>query len=231
MKVFGFIVLFGIAAGQTTTISSNSSEPAAATTTTQTDAPSTTAKVTEATVTETTAAEAEIPATMTPTTTKSTTTTPKATSVTPIKCGEGFWGPNCHYLCSSGCVGNKCNQETGKCTEGCKQTKRKDAKADVHTHELGDDETCSEARCDEIGGCGPEGICVDHNKCVCPKLYTAVKGVHHGNETYYVCKSLRLDGIKGGAAALIVMIIAISFCAGVQTYCSKTKTRSYSYVD
>ena len=217
MKVFGFIVLFGIATGQTTTISkytardllnhfepsgSNSSEPAAATTSTQTDAPSTTTKVTEAAVTVTTAAEAEIPATMTPTTTKSTTTTPKATSVTPIKCGEGFWGPNCHYLCSSGCVGNKCNQETGKCTEGCKQTKRKDAKADVHTHELGnllfdctisqyifegDDETCSEARCDEIGGCGPEGICVDHNKCVCPKLYTAVKGIG-----FYILWSLPL---------------------------------------
>ena len=91
--------------------------------------------VTEATATVSTAAEAETPATKATTTTKITTTTTKATAEE--KCPEGFWGLDCRYLCSDGCVGNTCERETGKCTDGCKQTNRDDAKANVDTHELG----------------------------------------------------------------------------------------------
>lgn len=237
MKVVGFILILGIA-GQSETNANN----ATATTTNSTDPPATTTIETPSTVVTPTTATKMNTSTDEPTTgttgvktgttaiTTSTAVVTSSSTEATVPCKPGYWGEHCFFLCSDGCNGEnkECRRYDGRCVEGCKKTTNRTD--NVHTHEEGENGLCSEARCDEIGGCGPEGLCIAHNKCVCPKLYTAVKGEHKGMETM-TCKSLRLDGIKGGIAALLVMMLSISFCAAIQSYCSKTKPRSYSYVD
>ena len=64
-----------------------------------------------------------------------------------------------------------------------------------------------------LDDCGDEGACVKPNKCVC--------GYLQANSEDGGCYSLRGDGIKGAGCALVVIIIAISFCGGLQTYLTK----------
>jgi len=70
---------------------------------------------------------------------------------------------------------------------------------------------CRTAVCEH--DCGDGGACVKPDKCVCGYLYA--------NSEDGGCYSLRGDGIKGAGCALVVIIIAISFCGGLQTYLTK----------
>jgi len=124
------------------------------------------------------------------------------------------WGDN--LLCGE-CRSKKdqtaagpCNKTTGKCPlvagERCKAGWDEE------------DPTCQTPVCDKVN-CGSDGFCVAPNKCVCTQLSTQFTD-DDGNVG---CYHLRVAGLKGAGAALIVLIISVSACAGIQTAFSKKK--------
>jgi hypothetical protein len=119
-------------------------------------------------------------------------------------CDKGYWGPSCLKLCGK-CIGDsECTKDTGDCVDetGC-QPGYSGTK-------------CMEPVC-PVGHCGPEGMCVKENECVCPGLWSK-------NADTGMCYSLRVDGLKGAAVALLVLIASILACQGGYKFAHSSST-------
>lgn len=74
------------------------------------------------------------------------------------------------------------------------------------------DAMCTTPLCETVN-CGSDGVCIAPEKCVCTNLSAS-----DGNGG---CYHLRVRGLIGAGAALVVLIISISTCAIIQTATSK----------
>jgi len=111
------------------------------------------------------------------------------------------WGENGHFLCGN-CAKKdgqvqKCNKDDGKCPNNLCQYGWKG-------------EGCDEPTCDQVDCMG--GACIGPNQCVCTGL-TSKQTVKVGDSDAVTCYSLRLSGLKGAVAALLVLIFSITGCA------------------
>lgn len=103
----------------------------------------------------------------------------------------------------------KCAVKTGNCQYGCIDGWEGATKGDASAISSGKGSMCDQPICKE-DHCGPYGYCVRPNECVCAKL-TSKDNVTGG------CYQLRVWGLCGAAAALVVMTLAISLCHIIQT--------------
>jgi len=119
-------------------------------------------------------------------------------------CPKGYWGADCRLLCGKCKADSGCNKETGACLD------------DTGCGNGFSGAKCMDPNCPE-GHCGPEGICVSENQCVCPGLWSK-------NELTGACYSLRVDGLKGAGVALLVLIASILACQGGYKFAHSSST-------
>jgi len=98
-----------------------------------------------------------------------------------------------------------CDKRTGICPEVIDGTR-------CQAGWLEDDKSCQTPICDKVN-CGSDGFCVAPNQCVCTALSTS--------DGEGGCYHLRVRGLIGAGAALLVLIISVSACAIIQTTFSK----------
>jgi len=99
----------------------------------------------------------------------------------------------------------KCNYKTGICPDianGQRCMKGWDSS----------DPQCITPICENVN-CGSDGVCIAPEQCVCTAL--------SASDGSGGCYHLRVRGLIGAGAALVVLIISISVCAIIQTATSK----------
>lgn len=109
------------------------------------------------------------------------------------------------------CIDNAAGSNPGGCLYGCIkgwEGMMKDKGIGNEKSSLCDQPICAE------GLCGPYGTCVAPNNCACPKLYSRDPATGG-------CYSLRVDGLKGAAAAFAVLIFSITSCHIAQTVATR----------
>jgi hypothetical protein len=121
---------------------------------------------------------------------------------------DGYWGDDCNKICGT-CATGVCDKKSGKCEE-C---------ADKWVSGQAGEKLCNVPTCfGKENGCDQGGKCIAPDYCICGEQGAQVVGkeVTRGEITGIDCVSLRWDGIKGAAIAMVVMFTSIGICGGIE---------------
>jgi len=112
----------------------------------------------------------------------------------------------------------ECFFKTGRCKFGCIPGWQGVTKGDENNISAESGSRCDEPICDE-GLCGDQGKCVAPNQCVCTKLTSKydILDENTGEVLKTGCYQLRVWGLIGAAASLVIVSVAITLCHCIQS--------------